>query len=139
MSAGDLFLHRDVNNNLHLTHSLSPPPLSFICLSLVLLFNEPFCSNPIGPNRSATRDGVASPDGAAITEFDAAVVAAVVAAAAVVARVALVAWAWVVPECGRALEEGPLWKAMGPIGVNMRMGKPPCRIGSVVHGATVRQ
>ena len=49
----------------------------------------------------------------AATEFDAAVVAAVVAAAAVVARVALVAWAWVVPECGRAFEEGMFWKARG--------------------------
>ena len=52
---------------------------------------------------------VASPDGAATTEFD----AAVVAAAAVVGRVALVAWALVVPECGRALGEGALWKARG--------------------------
>ena len=41
---------------------------------------------------------VASPDGAATTEFDAAVVAAVVAAAAVVARMAMVAWALVVQD-----------------------------------------
>ena len=41
-----------------------------------MLYNEPFSSNPIGPTRSATRDGVASPDGAATAEFDAAVGAA---------------------------------------------------------------
>ena len=41
---------------------------------------------------------VASPDGAATTGFDAAVVAAVVAAAARVAIMALVAWALVVPD-----------------------------------------
>ena len=102
-----------------------------------MLFNEPLGPNPIGPNRIATRYGVAPPDGAATTEFDVAVVAAA-AVAAVVARVALVAWAWVVPKCGRVLEEGTLWKAMGPIAVKMPIGKPPCRIGGVVHGATVR-
>ena len=41
---------------------------------------------------------VASPDGAATTGVDAAVVAAVVAAAAVVARMAMVAWALVVQD-----------------------------------------